>query len=243
VFLEKFHGLLARCQNAQLNHHEGFWSAEATSVVRLVKPEDVLDKMIYTFANPAAADLVDSISDWPAAHSYEATLTGGAIQATRPKHFFRSEENMGKMPESITLNLVRPIGFEAMAQPDWADMVKDKLREVELGHRDRRRSEGKNVLGRRRVENQSPFACPKTCDSRFNLSPRIAAKSKWARIEAIQRDMDFVQRHAQAVRDTLPKVQNVVFPFGTYLWRKLRNCVCEPDPRSSLGPPSDPTFA
>ena len=41
VFTERFHGLLARCQNAYLGRFEGFWSAEATSVVRLVEPKSL----------------------------------------------------------------------------------------------------------------------------------------------------------------------------------------------------------
>jgi putative transposase len=44
VFTEHFHGLLARCQNAHLGRFEAFWSSEPTSVVRLVEPDDVLDK-------------------------------------------------------------------------------------------------------------------------------------------------------------------------------------------------------
>ena len=58
LFIEYFHGLLARCQNAHLGRFEGFWSSEPTSVVRLVEPNDILDKMAYAFTNPAAADLV-----------------------------------------------------------------------------------------------------------------------------------------------------------------------------------------
>ncbi len=56
VFIEHFHGLLARCQNAYLGRYEGFWSSEPTSVVHLVEPNDILDKMTYAFTNPTAAD-------------------------------------------------------------------------------------------------------------------------------------------------------------------------------------------
>ena len=70
IFTEHFHGLLARCQNARLGRFEGFWSSEPTSVVHLVEPNDVLDKMTYAFTNPAAADLVDTIEDWPGVASF-----------------------------------------------------------------------------------------------------------------------------------------------------------------------------
>jgi REP element-mobilizing transposase RayT len=87
LFLEHFHGLLARCQNALLGRFESFWSSEPTSVVRLVEPNDILDKMVYAFTNPASADLVDRIEDWPGATSFQATLSGGEFVATPPAHF------------------------------------------------------------------------------------------------------------------------------------------------------------
>src|SRR5262245_30683877 len=46
-FLAHFHKLLAKCQNALRGRWENLWAAEQASVVRLVDPGDVLDKMIY----------------------------------------------------------------------------------------------------------------------------------------------------------------------------------------------------
>ena len=57
-FLERFHRLFARAQNASLGRWENLWSSDKTSVVALVSDEDVLDKMAYTVANPTAAGLV-----------------------------------------------------------------------------------------------------------------------------------------------------------------------------------------
>ena len=41
AFLEHFHKLFAKCQNALRGRWENFWSSEQTSVVRLVDPHDV----------------------------------------------------------------------------------------------------------------------------------------------------------------------------------------------------------
>src|SRR5206468_7809297 len=51
-FIERFHKLFAKCQNALRGRSENFWSSEQTSVVRLVDGNDVLDKMIYALTNP-----------------------------------------------------------------------------------------------------------------------------------------------------------------------------------------------
>jgi REP element-mobilizing transposase RayT len=98
IFTEHFHGLLARCQNAYLGRFEGFWSSEPTSVVHLVEPNDILDKMTYAFTNPAAADLVDTVEEWPGVTTFQATITGGHITATRPKHFFRDDGDSRQVP-------------------------------------------------------------------------------------------------------------------------------------------------
>jgi putative transposase len=64
-FLEHFHRLLAKAQNASLGRWEKLWSSDKTSVVLLVSDEDVLEKMAYTITNPTAAGLVRSPLEWP----------------------------------------------------------------------------------------------------------------------------------------------------------------------------------
>jgi len=232
-FLERFHSLLARCQNAHLKHAEAFWSNTATSVVRLVEPEDALDKLVYAFANPAAADLVESIHDWPGAHSFAATISGGTLTATRPKHFFRDK---GVMPETITLTFERPLGLESLAPADWSTAVQSKLRVTEDAHRERRRAEGKQVLGRQSILEQNPLNSHTSPSTRFKISPKVAAKARPAMLEAIQENKNFVQRHARSLADFIAKIPGALFPYGTYWWQKFAGGVCEPDPSSSYDP-------
>src|SRR6478609_4721932 len=58
AFLEYFHKLFAKCQNALRGRWENFWASEQTSVVRLVGGEDVLSKLVYAVCNPVQAALV-----------------------------------------------------------------------------------------------------------------------------------------------------------------------------------------
>ena len=58
-FLELFHKLVAKHQNALRGRWENFWSSEQTSVVRLVDPGDVVDKMVYALTNPVKDKLVE----------------------------------------------------------------------------------------------------------------------------------------------------------------------------------------
>jgi REP element-mobilizing transposase RayT len=104
AFLEHFHKLFAKCQNAARGRWENFWSSEQTSVVRLVDPSDVLDKMTYALTNPVKDGLVERAHHWPGVSSIGFVLHGGSLIASRPRHFFREE---GPMPESVTLSFSR----------------------------------------------------------------------------------------------------------------------------------------
>jgi hypothetical protein len=243
IFTEHFHGLLARCQNAHLGRFEGFWSSEATSVVRLVERDDILDKMTYAFANPSAADLVDAVEEWPGLTTFQATVSGGHITATRPSHFFRND---GDMPEIISLTIARPHGFEDLQPGDWANLITGRVRAKESEHRQRRKTKGIQVLGRERILRQDPFDCPSGHAPRFQMSPQVAAKNKWARIEALLRNRAFIEKYRVAFVGHIAGLANVLFPFGTYWMRKIAKVACEAAELvdvAPLAPTADPVPA
>jgi hypothetical protein len=243
IFTEHFHGLLARCQNAHLGRFEAFWSSEPTSVVHLVEPNDILDKMTYAFTNPTAADLVDTVEEWPGVTTFQATVSGGHITATRPKHFFRDD---GDMPEVVSLTIARPHGFQDLGQSEWTSLITERVRAKEAEHRERRAAKGITVLGRNRILEQSPFHCPESHAPRFQMSPRVAAKSKWARIEALMRNRGFISKYRDAFRGHMAGLANIVFPFGTYWMNKFGKVACEAAEtaeRAILGTPMEPVPA
>ena len=243
IFTEHFHGLLARCQNAHLGRFENFWSSEPTSVVRLVEPDDILNKLTYAFTNPTAADLVDTIEEWPGVTTFQATIAGGRITAARPKHFFRDDSGM---PEVVSLQIARPHGFENLAQSAWASLVSERVRAKEADHRQRRAAKGITVLGRARILEQNPFHCPEGQAPRFQMSPRVAAQNKWARIEALLRNRGFIEKYRQAFLGHMAGLAEVLFPFGTYWMRKFAKVACEAAEvveETILSPPMDPAPA
>jgi hypothetical protein len=229
IFCEHFHALLARCLNTHLGRVENFWSSEPTSVVRLLEATDVLDKMVYAYANPAAADLVETIEEWPGVSSFQAALTAGQLTATRPTFFFRSEtkDPKDKLPDFVTLPIVRPRAFADHTHVEWTGLLSERVREAESQHRARRAAAGKTVLGREAVLAQDPFDCPQGAAPRFGISPRTACKSKWTRIEALQRCKVFLQSYARAIKAWMLGATEVVFPAGTYWMRRLARVVCE----------------
>jgi hypothetical protein len=190
---------------------ENFWAAEQVSVVRLVSRKDILDKMAYALGNPAKDHLVEKAIDWPGVSSLPSLLCGKELRAHRPKHFFRED---GAMPKEVTLKFSRPQGFENLSHEQFVALVTKRIAKVEDEARRERR--GGRVLGVKQILRQRPTDCPSTQAPRRELNPRVAARNKWQRIEALRRNKVF-QRAYAAARDAFKLgLGNVMFPAGTY---------------------------
>lgn len=216
-FIEHFHKLLARSQNALRGRWENFWAAGQTSVVRLVDPADVLAKLVYVATNPVKDDLVERVHHWPGINGYRALITGKTLRATRPRHFFRAD---GPLPEVVETKLsIPPELGDAKA---FLAQLEQRVSEFEQQAKERRARSNKMVLGRRGVLRQSWRAAPSTFEPRRTLNPRVAARNMWSRIEALVRSKAFVRAY-QAARaawcDGLP----AEFPVGTYWLKRFAN--------------------
>jgi REP element-mobilizing transposase RayT len=214
-FTEHFHKMLARSQNALRGRWENFWSSEQVCVVKLVGREAVMDKLVYTATNPVQDHLVDRVHHWPGVNGLPALLTGRCLRATRPRHFFRPD---GAMPEAVEMRLTIPpeLGPEASVVQE----LRDRVAAVEAECARERQRTGRRVCGRRAVLAQSWRNHPNSQEPRRNLRPRVASRSKWARIEALLRDRAFVAAYASA-RDRWREGVSVEFPAGTYWLRRF----------------------
>jgi REP element-mobilizing transposase RayT len=216
-FLERFHKLVAKHQNALRGRWENFWASEPTSIVELPEPDDVLAKITYALTNPVKDHLVERARQWPGASSLLANLEGRTISASRPPRFFRKD---GNLPESVTMVCVRPPGFEHLSQTEWRARLAPRIREVEQEAARSRRERRFRVLGRAEVLRQRPSDRPGSQEPRRELSPRVASLNKWARIECIQRNKAFVAAYQHA-RTLWQAGLDAIFPVGTYWLRRF----------------------
>ena len=222
-FIEHFHKMVARSQNALRGRWENLWSSEQTCVVKLVDREAVLDKLVYTATNPVHDDLVERAHQWPGVNGLSALLAGRPLCATRPLHFFRPD---GPMPDALEL----PLSIPAELGPDaeLLSELRDRVRAVELERAADRARTGRRVLGRAGVCAQSWRASPTSVEPRRNLRPRVATRCKWARIEALMRNRAFVVDYASA-RERWRNGIAAVFPAGTYWLQRFASVpVLEP---------------
>ena len=230
-FIEHFHKLFAKSMNCLRGRWENFWSSEQTSVLRLVDRDDVLDKMVYALTNPVKDNLVATVKEWPGANSYDAMVTGRALTAHRPAHFFRDD---GPMPETVTLAIGRPVHFADMDAEDYRALLTSRIQAAEAAAADKRCANGVGVLGRQRIVDQDWRDNPTSHEPRRNLSPRIAAKNKWSRIEALLRNRLFQDSYVQAFNALKSGVKDVLFPAGTYSLRRFA-AACDPWPTGAQG--------
>ena len=213
--------LVARSLNALHGRWESFWAPGSYSAVTLVSPQDVLSKIAYILANPAAAGLVRRGREWPGLWSAPEQIGAGPVLVKRPAHFFRAN---GPMPKKVSLELVCPTGFESVEE--FRGQLVSALTDLEdVAAREVAR-QGRSFLGVRKVLAQKPDDRPAPGEPRRELNPRIACRDKWKRIEAISRLASFLAAHRAAWLRYASGLRDTVFPPGTYWMRVAYGVHC-----------------
>lgn len=134
------------------------------------------------------------------------------------------------MPDVVSLSFERPAGFEDLSGTEFTKMVLERVGEVEALSAAESRRNGAVVLGRKNVLAQPWSDRPDSHEPRRQLNPRIAARSKWSRIEALLRDRVFRDAYAAARASFAAGIRDVIFPAGTYWLRRFTRAICEPWP-------------
>jgi len=164
--------------------------------------------IVYTITNPVTAGLVSDHAEWPGVLLYRP----GRITVERPEGYF---SDSGPTPERATLEIVAaPIG---VPDDEVVPVIEREVARREAKTRDAMRKAGRAFLGAAAVLAQRPTDRPRTREPRRTLSPLVACRNKWARIEALQRCKQFVADYRAALARWCAGVRAAVFPAGTYL--------------------------
>ena len=218
AFQQFLGSLVGRAINASLGRREDVFARASFSAVSLISASDVVDKAAYTLANPVAARLVRSARQWPGLWSAPETIGAGAVQVRRPKHFF---DPKGGMPATVAFELTPPPGCGG-AEEFRGQLV------TALAEREAEAVRGATgFLGVLKVLAQKPTAFPKSAERMGKLNPRVAARDKWKRIEALGRLVEFISSYREALRAWREDRSTALFPAGTYLMRVAHGVACE----------------
>ncbi|HEY3354099.1 MAG TPA: hypothetical protein VGQ83_12675 [Polyangia bacterium] len=223
-FLAYLNKYVAKAVNASLGRWENLWASEPPSLVRLLGPDDVLEKMCYLVCNPVAAGLVKRAKRWPGLLRF---LPRHSTTVPRPQVFFR--EN-GPMPPVAALQLSLPPALAGLGVAEVEGRLDALVRPTEDRIARELAAANRWFLGERGVLAQRPTDAPRTREPRRVLSPQIAGRSKWHRIEALPRLKAFAAAYRAAWARWREGARRIVFPFGTYALRRHAWVICETAP-------------
>lgn len=205
-----FHSLLARALNALQGLDDKVWSGDGYNLVRPQAPHDLLSRLVYAAANPAAAGLVQRATDYPGVVTCPRDI-GKTFTATRPGFFFRES-----MPATSSLRFEVPDDFAHLGRDGFVELFEEQLRERERQHREERRVAGRTVLGAKRCKRAALGQRSSSYEEWFQLRPAIAAKLKADRMAAIHALRSFRDRYRVALVAWRDGKRDVLFPVGTW---------------------------
>lgn len=225
AFLQYLNGLVARALNAWQGRWEAFWAPTVNSAVELVTADDIVDKAAYVLANPAAAGLVMHGATWLGLWSNPEDFGRGPFRVQRPAFFFRED---GDMPAEVDLELTAPPRFDSVDA--FRERVKDALKAREEEARSRRRATAPPTAAEHGPQPAGALVGasdrPSTRAPRRKLSPRVAARDAWRRIEVLCRIKEFRTAYRAAREKFVSGTRDVVFPPGTYWLRVTQGVPC-----------------
>ncbi len=215
-FLQFFHRIVALGTKVLRAWEGPVWDHEATSVVRLLTPAAVVEKVAYVLANPVAAGLVRHAREWPGAKVNADQLGRGALQARRPTAYFDPANPV--WPESVTLPLALPPGVEQGKAEDFRrDVTAELERQEEQAHAEMQRR-GLRFLGADRVIRVSPDYRATSFEALRDRNPTFAVGrgqgGAWRAAAAAVRA--FRARYRAALEDWRTGLRKIAFPTGTW---------------------------
>ena len=239
-FTRDFHGFTGRVLNRRLDRRGSLWDDRQTSMVRPQTPPDIVELIAYTLANPVHHRLVEHADRYP---GLRAAWPETRKPVRRPAYF----KDNPALPETATLVLHRPPGFDHLSDTDLADHIRERTDTVETQFRAaayaaaalRARptdptqpfSTLRPFLGAAALRATSPFTTPSTPPApRNSIHPHIAAADPAIRRAAIAALHAWRAAYNHARDRHLAGDPTALFPHGTYRVRRHYNLPVAPPP-------------
>ena len=227
-FCHLLNSLLARVLNAYLGRSETFWAPGSYSAVALETPEDFYEKAGYLLANPVAAGLVERAVDWPGFITPPSWLLGKSssrLHVRRPKFFFGERTDL---PKDVEIEFKIPEMLGGVSPQEAVSRIEQQRARLEDAAHRKLASEGRSFLGRRAVLAQKPEERAKSEEPRFQISPTIACRCRWKRIEALQSLASWRREYERCRQRFIAGDREVLFPPGTWGPRVIYGALVRP---------------
>ncbi|MFT3775499.1 MAG: transposase [Minicystis sp.] len=222
-FLHFFHRIVALGTKVLRAWDGPVWDHEATSVVRLLTPAAVVEKIAYVLANPVVAGLVRHAREWPGAKVRVSELGRGELRAARPEVYFNPANP--QWPSEVALALTLPPSVEQDSKETFCRDVAAELERQEAEARAEVRRQGRGFLGAERAGKVSPHDRATSFEPLKDRNPTFAVGhgqgGLWRRAAAAVRE--FRASYRVALEQWCSGVRSAVFPAGTWWMRAFHN--------------------
>ncbi|KYF92329.1 transposase [Sorangium cellulosum] len=219
-FLQFFHRIVALSIKVLRKWEGPVWDHEATSVVRLLTREAMVEKIAYVLANPVAAGLVRHAREWPGAQVDVSAIGRGALGAKRPGGYLDPENPQWPEEAALPIHLPPSIGQDE-AEGFRRAVAAELERQEALAHREVQRR-GLRFLGAERARMVSPYERATSFEALRARNPTFAVGREQGR--AWRGAAAAVRAFRGSYRATLERwcagVRSVVFPEGTW-WMRM----------------------
>ena len=222
-FMREVNGNLARKLGDHFGWKGPFWSRRYTPVVVSHEYEAQLAKLLYLLKQGTKENLVAKPGDWPGAHTV-AELCRGYTEITGGVWHDKDGENEARRRGKVAVHedfVNRNLTIQLSPLPCWsrddrmlvAERIRNHVREIEHGVRQRHEAEGTRPLGVKAVLRAHPFDSPE--DSSRSPAPRFAAASREALAELVAEWRAFLDQYRQAT-EALKAGLSAAFPPGSF---------------------------
>ncbi|WP_437971958.1 transposase [Sorangium sp. So ce260] len=218
-FLQFFHRIVALGTKVLRKWEGPVWDHEATSVVRLLTPTAVVEKIAYVLANPVAAGLVRHATEWPGVKVDVGELGRGVLRAARPSAYLDPENP--QWVEEATLPLALPPAIGQENAESFRRQIAAELERQEAHARAELERRGLRFLGAERASTVSPYERATSAEGLRGRNPTFAVGrdqgDAWRTAAAAVRA--FRASYRAALERWRAGVRSILFPVGTWWMR------------------------
>jgi hypothetical protein len=220
-FLHQLHRLVALAVKIHRKWEGPVWEPEKSSVVELLTPQAVVEKLAYVMANPVAAGLVMHADDWPGVTTLPQQLGSAQFTAKRPEVYFDADNP--KWPAEATLQLQMP--HVGLGEDETRTRVAVELQSLEEAAYAEVKTKGWRFLGAQRIALLSPYNQATSWEPLRDRNPTFAVGrgQRTAFFHAVKVVRTFRKLYREAFSEWRQGVRDVVFPAGTWLMRVLHD--------------------
>ena len=215
-FLQFFHRIVALSIKVLRKWEGPVWDHEATSVVRLLTREAMVEKIAYVLANPVAAGIVRHAREWPGAQVDVSMIGRGALGAKRPPGYLDPQNP--QWPEQAALPIHLPPGIGQDEAEGFRHAVAAELERQEEAARREVQRRGLRFLGAERARTVSPYERATSFEALRARNPTFAVGREQGRAwrEAAAAVRAFRASYREALERWCAGVRSAVFPAGTW---------------------------